>query len=196
MITLQNKKHGTRMTARLLKSLTFLSAFFLVGCQTLPPLDFTVQDVGPLTNRKDAEMRSLTVGYAPQTQQKRVESNHEIPPIWKEALTDALNRSLAFRDDADTRVNVSVRIVELDVPAAGFDMATTAGAIYEIVDRETGDLLFAETITTEGVVPLDYAFVGVVRAMESVNRAVRNNIAEFINRLEDADIKTPIYEAN
>jgi hypothetical protein len=184
------------MTARLLKSLTFLSVFFLVGCQTLPPLDFTVQDVGPLTNRKDAEMRSLTVGYAPQTQQKRVESNHEIPPIWKEALTDALNRSLAFRDDADTRVNVSVRIVELDVPAAGFDMATTAGAIYEIVDRETGDLLFAETITTEGVVPLDYAFVGVVRAMESVNRAVRNNIAEFINRLEDADIKTPIYEAN
>lgn len=167
----------------------------LTGCQTPAPLDFTVQDVGPLTNRKDAEMRSLTVGYAAQSQQKKVDSTHEIPPIWKEALTDALNRSLAFRDDADLRVNVSVRIVELDVPAAGFDMKTTAGAIYEILDRETGDLLFAETITTEGVVPLDYAFAGVTRAIESVNRSVRNNIAEFINRLEDADISLPIYEA-
>ena len=52
---------------------------------------------------------------------------------------------------------------------------------------------FSETISSDGVVPMDYAFVGVVRAQESVNRAARNNIADFINILNDADISNPIF---
>ena len=146
-----------------------------------------------IDNRKDAELRSLTVGYASQKQQRTVQSNHEIPPLWKEALQDAINRSLAFKDDGTRKVNLSVRIIEMDIPEFGGAMTTKAAAIYEIVDRANGDLLFAQTVESEGVVPFDYAFVGYVRAMESVNRAVRNNIADFIGQLENADLQKPVF---
>lgn len=167
--------------------------FALAGCTAAPPVDFTVEEVGIIDNRKDAELRSLTVGYASQKQQKTVQGNHEVPPLWKEALQDALNRSLAFTDDASKKVNLSVRIIELDTPEFGASMTTKTAAIYEIVDRKTGDLLFAETIESEGVVPMNYAFVGYVRAIESLNRAVRNNIADFINRLDNSDLSKPMF---
>ena len=43
---------------------------------------------------------------------------------------------------------------------------------------------------------MDYAFMGVIRATESMNRAVRNNIADFINSLESADLSKAMYKAN
>ncbi|WP_206613468.1 hypothetical protein [Parahaliea mediterranea] len=168
----------------------------MAGCASIPPVDFTVQDVGMVTNRKNAEMKSLTVGYAPQSQQRNVEANATIPPVWKEGLQDAINRSLIFSDDTEMKVNVSVRITEFDIPAFGASMTTSVGAIYEIVDRETGDLLFAEEIMSEGVVPAGYALNGQARAVESWNRAVRNNIADFIKLLEQADFSKPMFEGS
>lgn len=174
-------------------SVLLLSLSIISGCATVPPVDFTVQEVGMVTNRKNAELKSITVGFAPQSQQKVVEANATIPPLWKEALTDALNRALIFKDDTKMKVNLSVRIVGFDAPAGGFAMTTKVGAIYEVVDRANGDMVFAELVESEGVVPFDYAFVGVVRAVESWNRAVRNNIADFINRLEQADFAKPMF---
>ena len=167
---------------------------FLASCTTVPPLDFIVEDVGIIDNRKDADLLSITTGYAPKSKQKKMEcNNYEVPRIFKEGLQDAINRSLAFKDGAETKVNLSVRIITCDLPAFGAAMKSTFGAIYEIVDRENGDLIFSEILISEGVVPANYAFAGAVRAQESVNRAVRNNIADFINTLNDADIKNPIF---
>lgn len=179
------------------KSLAFisiLSVFIVTGCTSVPPVDFTVQDVGMVDNRKNVELKSLTVGFAPQSQQSKVEANATIPPLWKESLQDALNRSLVFKDDMEKKVNLSVRITEFDVPAGGASMTTRVSAIYEIVDRNTGDLIFTQQISSEGVVPFDYAFVGMVRAVESWNRAVRNNIADFINTLDNSDISKPVFK--
>ena len=176
------------------KNYIFILFFFMVSaCTTLPPLDFSVAEVGMVESRKDAELVTLTVGFAPQSQQKKLETDHGFPPIWKEALQDAMSRALVFQDRAKRRVNLSVRITEVDAPSAGFAMDTKVSAIYEITDRSDGSLLFAEEISSEGVVPANYAFVGVVRARESVNRAVRNNIADFIAKLELADLSKPIY---
>ena len=172
----------------------------LAGCTSVPPIDFTVESVGVVSSRKNVELVSLTVGFAPQSQQKKIDSNlllgRTIPLSWEEALQDALNRSLIFIDDADKKINLSVRITEYDMPAVGLAMETTASAIYEIIDRKNGDLLFAQEISTEGVVPVGYAFYGVTRAVESGNRAVRNNIAEFINILEQSDLSKPVFEGN
>ena len=63
-------------------------------------------------------------------------------------------------------------------------MTTDASAKYLLVNRKTGETLLEETITTQGVVPPGYAFAGYVRAKESINRAVQNNIREFLSRLE------------
>lgn len=177
-----------------IKSVIILGLILLAGCTSMPPVDFTVQDVGVVDQRKDIELKSLTVGFAPQNQQGKVEANASIPPVWKEALQDAINRSLVFKDDVPTKVNISVRITEFDIPAGGIDMKTSVSAIYEIVDRGTGDLLFTQKISSVGVVPFDYAFVGAVRAVESWNRAVRNNIADFINLVSDSDFSKPVFE--
>ena len=173
-------------------ALLFLS-MLLSGWQTIPPLDFNVQDVGMVDHRKNAELKSLTVGFAPQAQQKTMETNSTLPPIWKSGLTDALNRSLVFQDDQSIKVNLSVRIVEVDAPDAGFDMETKVGAIYEVIDRGNGAMLYSELIESKGVVPMDYAFMGIVRARESVNRAIRNNIADFIHSLDQADLAKPVF---
>jgi len=168
-------------------------ALFLSGCQSIPPVDFSVQDVGMVDHRKSAELKSLTVGFASQKQQKVMEADASIPPVWKNGLTDALNRSLIFQDDQAVKVNLSVRIVEFDIPEIGTDMTTKVGAIYEIIDRGNGSLLYSELIESKGVVPFDYAFLGAARAVESWNRAVRNNIADFINSLDQADLTKPIF---
>lgn len=176
------------------KSLTLITiVLLLASCVPTPPVDFTVQDVGMVDNRKNAELRSLTVGFAPQSQQKVVEANATIPPLWKESLQDSINRSLIFTDDADRKINLSVRITEFDIPYAGLSMTTKVSAIYEIVDRGNGDLIFAQEISSEGVVPFDYSLVGATRMVESWNRAVRNNIADFINQISQADISLPAF---
>ena len=166
------------------------------GCSSLPPLDFSIEKVGMVENRKDAELVVLTVGIAPKSQQKKLETDHGFPPVFKEALTDALARSLIFRDGSTKRVNLSVRLTEVDAPSAGIAMKTKISAIYEITDRENGDLLFAEEISSEGVTPGNYAFVGMVRARESVNRAARNNIADFIAKLELSDLSKPVFRGS
>ena len=173
-----------------------VTLIFAVGCTSVPPVDFTVQDVGVVDIRKNVELRSLTVGYATQLQQRKVASNHNVPPIWKEGLQDAINRSLIFKDDVATKVNVSVRITEFVTPSqrSGIEARTTVSAIYEIVDRGTGNLLMAQEITSDGFVPFDYAVLGQVKVVESINRAVRNNIADFINLVEATDLSKPIFE--
>ena len=192
---MQTDKKPFRLEILRLSVLTAL-AIIVTGCATVPPVDFTVQDVGMVENRKNVELMSMTVGFAPQTQQKKVEANATVPPLWKESLQDAINRSLIFRDDMKKKVNLSVRITELDVPAAGLSMTTKTSAIYEIVDRSNGDLLFAQEVETEGVVPVDYAFLGLTRAVESANRAVRNNISDFINILAEADLTKAVFPGN
>jgi hypothetical protein len=178
---------------RRLTNLLVVGTLFLGACTSVPPLDFTVQDVGRVADRKPAELESLTVGYASQKQSRKIESDHGLPPLWKEALQDAINRSLVFTDDAPMRVNVSVRILEVNAPEFGADMKTTVAALYEVVDRATGDIILSTEVRTDGVVPMGYAFVGAVRARESANRAVRNNIAEFMEVLEKADFGKPSF---
>ncbi|PHR55053.1 MAG: UDP-N-acetylglucosamine acyltransferase [Robiginitomaculum sp.] len=171
-------------------------ALVLSGCATVPPIDFTVQDVGIVNTRKNVKLVSLTVGFAPQAQQKRVESYPglpQLPPIWKEALQDAINRALIFKDDGVSKINLSVRITETDLADFGLAMTTRVSAIYEIIDRANGDLLFAQEISNEAVIPMSYSLLGTVRGTESLNLAVRNNISDFINLLEVTDISQPVF---
>jgi len=184
---------------------------FIAGCGSMPPIDFTVKDVGVVPNRKDVELKSITVGFASQSQQKVVDTQYlyttkfgdpmpigqrrPIQSIWKESLEDAINRSLIFRDDVKTKVNLSVRIVEMDWSGLA-DIHMKTSAIYEVVNRANGDLLFTEVVESEGIVPAGYAFVGNVRLRESYNRAVRNNIANFINSLQAADFSKPRFKGS
>ncbi len=186
-------------------------AFLLTGCGSIPPLNFSVPNVGVSERKIAAEMKSLTVSVARPDEKKgnldlqyaTVDMNGQgggmgdstVPQMWQTALTEAVNRMAIFQDDAEKKVNLSVKILKLDVPGAGVSFTTNTIARYEIMDRKTGDLIFAQDISSSGTTPGDYAFLGMARMRESINRAVQNNITLFLQALETVDANKPMFPA-
>ncbi|WP_256344830.1 UDP-N-acetylglucosamine acyltransferase [Pseudomonas gingeri] len=175
---------SARMHARI--AIGALLITLLAGCSSAPPLNFSVQDVSPSTHKLDADLRAVSVSYAaPNEQTGEVPSNGEaIPELWERAVVEAINKSSMFDDESTKKVNLFVKIQELDPPMGGATMVTDTSAKYLLVNRKTGETLLEETITNKGVVSPGYAFSGAVRAKESINRAVQNNIQEFLKRLD------------
>jgi hypothetical protein len=175
-----------------------LAAALLAGCGSIPPLNFSVPNVGVSQRKLDAEMKSMTVTIArpdEKTGNLPVGMENLVPQLWQTALTEALNKMAIFQDDGAKKVNVSVKILKLDIPPAGISFTTDTAARYEILDRKTGDIIFTQDIASSGTTPADYAYLGVARARESVNRAVQNNITQFLQSLETVNIQKPMFPA-
>ncbi|MEN4904914.1 UDP-N-acetylglucosamine acyltransferase [Luteimonas sp. TWI1437] len=173
-----------------------LIALGLVGCASNPPLNFSVPNVGVSQNKVDADMRSLTVTLARPDEAKGkipADAQYGIPQMWENALTEALNRMAVFDDNSLRKVSLSVKVLELDIPMFGASMTTSTTARYELIDRATGAIIYTQDISADGVVPAGYAFAGVIRARESINRSVQNNIAQFLQALETVDASRPMF---
>lgn len=166
--------------------LTGIGLLLLSACQTPPPLNFSVNNTQISQQKIDAELRSITVTLAQsgETRTPLTMGMESVPVLWQNALEDGLNRMAIFQDGSDTTTNVVVKVVDLDPPEMGITMITKAEAHYEVIDRRSGEVMFARTIKSEGVVPPGYAFLGVTRAVESINRAVNNNISNFMDELQ------------
>ena len=174
-------------------------SILMVGCASRPPMNFSVPNVGVSQKKIDAEMKSMTVTIArPEEKTGSLPAGMEqtVPTQWQTSLTEALNKMAIFQDDATKKVNVSVKILKLELPGFGAGKTTETAARYEITDRKTGDLIYAQDIQSKGEVPWDYAFEGITRAIESINRAVQNNISQFLQALETVDASKPMFPAN
>ena len=186
-----------RKIMKKLLSIVVISAV-LSGCQATAPLNFSVPNVGLAKKKVDAELRSMTVSIArPDEKTGDLPAGMEVmvPQLWQASLQEAINRMTVFKDDASTKVNLSVKILKLNVPSAGISFTTQAAARYEIINRSNGDIIFTQDIASDGLVPMDYAFVGVTRQRESINRAVQNNIAQFLQALESVNTARPMFPA-
>lgn len=188
-----------------------ITATILSGCGSIPPLNFSVPNVGVSDRKVDAEMKSLTVTVArPDEKTGKLDlkfasldengqggsaGDQMVPQMWQTALTEALNKMVVFQDDATKKVNVSVKILKLDVPSSGVSFTTNTTARYEIMDRKTGDLIFSQDISSSGTTPADFAALGLARMRESINRAVQNNITQFLQALETVDVQKPMFPA-
>ena len=161
----------------------------LTACATPQPPDFTVRNVTPVKNKQQAELRSITVVYDANAKTDidmkfLARSNVDTASLWKEGLTDALNRTVVFQDDQELKVSLSVRIVEIDATdALGTEMVVTA--LHELIDRATGEILFKENIKGSGAVPISEAWVGTTRVRLLFEMAVRDNIKNFISTLSE-----------
>ena len=181
--------------------------FTLGGCANqLPPLNFAAPNVGVSQHKIDAELRSLIVAIARPDEQKgdvdimlvesagtEASTGGSITSKWKDALEDSLNKMAIFRDDVPTKVNLSVKVLKLDVPSMGTNFETNTIARYEIMNRANGDLIFTTDISSIGSTEMGYAFLGVIRAREAANRSVQNNISQFLQQLETVDISKPMF---
>ncbi|EJB5613793.1 TPA: UDP-N-acetylglucosamine acyltransferase [Klebsiella oxytoca] len=98
-----------------------------------------------------------------------------------------------FKDNSANTVSLNVKVLAIDVPSFGMAMTTKAVARYEVINRSNGDIIYTQDIESTGTVPASYAFVGVVRARESINRAVQNNITQFLQALESVELSRPMF---
>lgn len=179
-----------------IRFLAIIPLFLLGACgQQIPPLNFSVPNVGPSSSKLDAEVKSLTVTVArPDEATGPIDPNASgLTGLWKESLQEALDKMAIFKDDASRKVSLSVKILKLDVPGAGFSMTTATAARYEIIDRASGAIIYTQDVAAEGHVPADYAFNGMARGRESINRSVQNNIAQFLQSLETIDLNKPMF---
>jgi len=172
-------------------------AFLLAGCQSIPPLNFSVPDVGISEQKLDAELRSMTVTLARPDEKKGdlPLGSEGITQLWQTALQEALDRMVVFRDDADRKVNLQVKVLAVDIPSFGASFTTKTIARYEIIDRQDGSIIYSQEIAADGTTPMDFAFMGIARARESINRSVQNNIATFLNDMQTIDITKPMFPA-
>jgi len=175
--------------------LTLIAFLSLVACNPPQPLNFSVQNVQVSPVVADADLRGITV--TPGAPNERMGA---LPPAvasitnnWKEATQEALARTAIFNDDSRHHVNLEVKILELEAPSMGITFQTDTVAAYSIVDRNTGAVIFTQVISAQGETPMDFAFVGAIRARESINRSVQNNIAGFISAIEHSSLSTPRF---
>ena len=194
-------------------SIPFIVFLLLLSsaCTKRLPVNFLAPNIGVSSTKLDAELKSLTVSIASPD-----EATGEIRPfsfvrpygefqpypvslyagLWKTALEEAFNRMAIFKDDSPKKVSLAVKVLKMDTPDFGGEMTTHASARYEIIDRSNGSIIFTTDISTSGVVPFDHAFVGVIRARESINRSVQNNIIQFLQVLETVEIDKPMFPSS
>ena len=177
-----------------------LVILFSFGCASLPPVNFSVPNIGVSSTKLDAELKSLTVSIA-----RPDEGSGEIDPgigvhtgSWKTALEEAFNRMAIFKDDSPKKVALAVKILKFQTISA-FPAAHTS-ARYEIIDRSDGSIIFTTDISTSGEGPFKLEpfaddAVG-SRSVDGINRSVQKNIIQFLQALETVDMDKPMFPSN
>ncbi len=176
---------------------TLTAVTVLAGCAhaPAPPVNYAVPNVGMSKTRLNAELKSINVSYASQAEATGSISATAVrtPELWKSALDGALNDMLIFRDDANRKVNLVVKITEFNPADSGVDMLSTATARYDLVDRGNGDIIYSQNVSSTGTVKFGENVNGLARIIEATNRAVRSNIATFLQALETVDLTKPMF---
>lgn len=174
------------MLKRMLLAVAGACFILIQGCAA-PPMNFSVENVEPVSKKVDAELKNVNVMWGKSSElvgSVPSDWSTDTTQAWSMALTDAVERAAIFRDDAPNKMTLSVRILELDAPGMGITMVTDATARYDLIDRSTGKAVRSEVVKSKGEVPMGYSFYGYKRAVESVNRAVQQNIKAFLARFE------------
>jgi hypothetical protein len=156
----------------------------LSACGTVPPINFSVANVGPSQTKLDAEIKSITVTIA-----NREEATGDLNPQtslvthdWETAVKEAFDRMAVFRDDAPRKLSVAVKILRLEL-TNGPTVKVDTTARYQLIDRATGAVVFGMDVSTRGEGSLDYSIVAVARSREALNRSVQANIQQFLQAL-------------
>lgn len=168
----------------------------LSACAPMPTMSFVPDDVHPASKKAKAELKTVTISIAKEDERQgrllvgfggnTFESSFKSE--FKNALEEALAKSAIFDDLNERKVSLTAKVMEHDHPNFSVSFETTTTVRYEIYDRRDGKLIFKKDITSKGETPANYAFAGNIRATESRNRSMRNNISLFISTLQNSDL--------
>ena len=88
--------------------LVLAAAIALSGCQSSPPLNFSVPNVGYSKKKVDAELKSMTVSIAradEKTGDLPAGMETIVPTLWQTSVQESLNKMAVFQDDSNRKVN-------------------------------------------------------------------------------------------
>jgi len=182
--------------------LSILSVVFLLsGCAT--SFNFTVQNVPQSEYKIHNNLKEICINPSKKDLNSPRKVTIEIPkdaslelhnnlaakyPVvvsWGTALKYATIRSNLFDKSADKKLSLLVDLIAIDIPCFGFSFTTHVEAEYKLVDNATDTILYNDTVKSKATIPLNYSFLGRKRALESINRAVQNNIYLFISNIQN-----------
>jgi len=179
---------------RLISYLFVFVILFLGGCATqAPTLSFVPKDVLPTGTKIDYELKSISVSIAQEnerlgeTQVGLLGNQYEssFKQALKDALEEAITKSAIFNDISNRKLMLSAKVLQFETPQISISFETKMIIRYQLIDRSNGKLVFTRDISSAGTVTYDYAFVGAIRYTEARNRAVRENINQFIGSLAE-----------
>ena len=165
----------------------------LGGCTSVPPLNFTPKDVLPTGTKIDRGVKDISISFGKEDELKGEIHvgfagnvyEDSFKKTFEDALQESLIKSAIFNDLARKKILLVAKVLQFETPAFGIRFETDFIVEYQLLDTSTGKLLFTRNIQSKGEVPGDYAFMGLTRATEARNIAVRNNIILFLDSLAE-----------
>lgn len=176
-----------------------LSILFISGCATqAPPLNFVPSDIAPNSQKVDADLKSITISVAKENErlgetQVGLYGNvyeQSFKSALRAALEESIARSATFNDFSNKKVSLMAKVMKFQTPNFSSNFMTEMIIRYELIDRQTGDLVFFKDITSHGSVSATYSAVGAIRYTEARNRSVQENVTQLINTLATAPLQT------
>jgi hypothetical protein len=120
-------------------------------------------------------------------------------PLWvskvgnaefRHALTTSLTDAGLISPPDSCKFSIDVNLLGRSQPSAGFAMEVTSHANYKVYNGAGGPVLLA-TISAAYTAQFSEAFVGIVRLQRANEGAVRESIAQFMERLRQVQITSP-----
>lgn len=174
------KKRGLKV--QIMKKFLFIFLLLLLaGCASRPNMMIPSN-----IERIDESSGTITV---------EVGGGQETNPLWTsqisnedftEAILAAIEKSGLFNpvssdDKADYLLKVN--ILEKSQPIVGLDIDMSLKAKWELMNNDTSDMIWTDTIATTYRVKMSECFVAAERIQRANEGAARENIKEAVNRL-------------
>lgn len=173
-------------------SISFLALLGLTGCATqAPTLNFVPKDVISTGSKINFELKTISVSIAQENERvgetqvglfgNQYESSFK--QAFKDAIEEALAKSAIFNDLSDRKTSLTAKVLQFETPGMSVSFETKMVVRFQLLDRSSGKLIFTRDISSVGVVPFDYSFMGAIRYTEARNRAARDNVNQFLSSL-------------
>ncbi|WNH53854.1 hypothetical protein [Stenotrophomonas oahuensis] len=164
-----------------------LLCLLLAGCVSTPTQVNLVPTGITRTVRPPMDMQVKLVSVIiadPATQTGKVMLDATFPPVWRDAIQTSLDQAGLFSDDGSRNVTVYAKIRRFEFNPTGFSNTVDVDAVYSVVDRKSGDVVFEKEIVTSATNSASKTFNAQVRVINLWNQATQENIAKFVQALE------------
>jgi len=138
----------------------------------------------------DMEVKSVTVVIADKANQTgEVRMNATFPPLWRDALQNAIDQAGLFKDDSPRKITVAAVIKKWKFNPTGFSNTTDVEADYSVIDRSNGQRLFEKDITNSASATAGDTWNAQARLIKLWNKAAQDNISAFVQALQASKLQ-------